>query len=292
MAVVNDFNRHHLTLGSEGHFIHPRESVLAFVIEFQLACGHQERGFSRVTHDMPRATVGLLNVRVAGQVAAAENHGLFFMHGPARQFGSAKFDLSFGRVANTRDVRAARCRDHPLDGHLGAGQGTGFVRGNHRRAAQSFHRRKALHDGVVPDHALNTQRQHQRQDGGQPLRHGCYRQRHTQQQHRHHICRTANIRHQQNSAHHQHGNRHHCQAQLTSGAGHFFLQRRQLWRRGFEQVCNVTHLSVHAGGGDNRAPTALRHRRARKNHVCSVSQRSGVGQGGGVFQRRFAFTGE
>ncbi|MPM94543.1 hypothetical protein SDC9_141689 [bioreactor metagenome] len=58
------------------------------------------------------------------------------------------------------------------NGHFVLGQGAGFVAANHAHSTQRFHGGQPAHNTVHFDHALYPNSQHDRDYGGQPLRHG------------------------------------------------------------------------------------------------------------------------
>ena len=292
VAVIDDHGGHHLALRGERNFCLPCEPLFAFVGELQLARCHQEGRFCRVAQDLPRATSGLSQLRVARHTAATQNHGLFIAQRAGQQRLAGVFQMAFGRIPHTRDVRAAGRREHPLNGHLIARQGAGLVRRDNRCRAQRLDRGQPLHDGLLLGHALHPQRQHHRQDGGQPLGHRRHGQRHAQQQHRDHILGALQVRQQQDRAHHHQRYHHHHQAQLAPRAGHFLLQWRGLGHGGVKQVGDATHLGGHAGGGDHGAPAALCHGRALEDHVQAFAQGGRLGQCRRVLQHRFALAGE
>ena len=84
-----------------------------------------------------------------------------------------------------------------------------------------------LDDGVAFGHALHTEREHHRQDGGQALRYGSHGQRHPEQQHVHQVGGVADLTDEQDGAHHHAGDRDHREAErapdardlLSSGVG-------------------------------------------------------------------------
>ena len=61
---------------------------------------------------------------------------------------------------------------HVADGHLVAGQRAGLVGADHGHRPERFHAREPPHEGVSPDHPLQSERQHERHHCRQSFRHG------------------------------------------------------------------------------------------------------------------------
>ena len=145
---------------------------------------------------------------------------------------------------------------------------------------------------MVFGHALHTQRQHHRQDGGQALGHSRHRQRHAEQQHVNDIGGAANLGDEQDGCHHHDRDDHDRQAQRAPDTCNFFFQRRRLLDSRFQQRRDSAHLGFHADGRDDRAARALRHSRALEDHVELVCQRHRCGQRGGGLEHGFTFAGK
>ena len=132
VVVVALDGGHHLAVGREGQFGDALEAGDALFMRAQLALGDEEGGFGRIALDLPGAVRGLAQVGVAGEAAAGEQGDVFVAQRAVGEFGALVLDAAVGRVADAGDLRAARGGHHAHDGHLGAGQRAGLVRGDHR----------------------------------------------------------------------------------------------------------------------------------------------------------------
>ena len=238
------------------------------------------------------AVVVLLQLGVARQTATAQHRLQLVAQRACGHIGARLFCTPVWRVTHAGDVDAPRGRHHPLHRHLAARQRAGLVRRNDGGRTERFHRGQLLHDGVVARHAAHAHGQHHRENGGQALGHRSHSQRHAQQQNRHHIADAVNVGNKQNRAHHNRRCLQCRDAQHLAQVRNLLLQRRRRVWRGVEQGGNAAHLGLHAGGGDDGAPGALRHRRAFEHHVQPVAQSRRRQERRRVFQHSFALARE
>ena len=292
VRLVADHHRHALALGAERNLGRAHEALLAPRIRAQLALGHQEGGLRRVPLHDPLAAIVLPHIGIARGAATPQHHQHLVEQVAGRQGLRALQQPALGLVTHALDIGTARGGDDALDRHLRAGQRAGLVGADDGGRPQRLHRRDLLHDGLLARHALHAQCQHQRQDGRQALGHRRHRQRHAQQQHRHHVGDAADVRHPQHGRDHHHGNQQHGTPQHAADRAHLLLQRRHLVGRDREQVGDATHLGLHAGGGDDGPAVALHHRRALEHHVETIGQVRGGCQQLGVLENSLAFARE
>ena len=99
------------------------------------------------------------------------------------QRASVDHDVALGPVARAGHLGLAGSGDHGGHRHLVAGEGAGLVGADDRRRSQRLDGGQLLDDGALAGHALDAQRQHDREDGGQALGHRRHRQRHPDEQH-------------------------------------------------------------------------------------------------------------
>ena len=229
---------------------------------------------------------------IAGQ-AAASQHGLQLQ--TQRAFGqldACALGAPFGGVTHDGEVAAPRGGHHPLHGHLAARQRAGLVRRDDGGRPERFDRGQLLDDGVVARHAPHAHRQHHRQDRRQALGHGGDGQRYAQQQYRDDIGHALNVRGEQDRAHHNGGDRQRRDTQHLAQMRDLDLKWRRCVGGGVQQGGNAAHLGLHAGGGDDGAPAALRDRRALEHHVQPVAQRRNRRQRRRILQHRLALAGQ
>ncbi|MCY1232476.1 hypothetical protein D9M72_449690 [compost metagenome] len=181
------YRGHQLPLRGERHL------AVAFVFAdalgnpFQLAGRNEEGSFGGVPLDLPLAVV-LPQLCVVGEGAAGKDQPGFKEHSRINIVAAVLAGAAFGAVADPRQFHLARGRDDPAHRHLVPGQCARLVRGDHRGGAESLHRVQLLDDGVMAGHALDTQRQHYGEDGGQSLRDGRNGQRYAEEQDGHQVA--------------------------------------------------------------------------------------------------------
>ncbi len=163
---------HELALRRERHLAHPLEARPASLGDAQLGLGHEEGGLGGVALHGPDPSV-LAQHGVVGQAPACQHEPDLVGHrgvaGAITQAASVHQHVALRSVAGAGQLDLARPRDHRGHRHLVAGEGAGLVRANDRRRSQGLDRRELLDDGALTGHALDPQRQDDRQDGRQAL---------------------------------------------------------------------------------------------------------------------------
>jgi hypothetical protein len=280
---------HELALRCEGHLGHPLETGLAGLGDAQLGLGHQEGGLGGIALHGPFPAV-LAQHRVVGEAPAGQHEPDLVGHGGVAiaQRASVDHDVALRSVARPRHLGHAGPGDHRGHRHLVAGQGAGLVRADDRCRSQRLDRGQLLDDGALAGHALDPQRQHDRQDGRQALGHRRDRQRHPDEQHVDQVGGAVHVGGHQDGGDHHDGDDHHGDGQRAPDALDLALQRRALLLGAAEQAGDVAHLGVHAGRGDHRAAAPTGHGGAAEHHVDAVPQRDRAGERGRVLENRFA----
>ena len=146
--------------------------------------------------------------------------------------------------------------------HFILGQRPRLVRADHLHRTQRLHRREPAHNGLCLYHAGHAQRQHDRHNGRQTLRHGGHGQRDGSQKHIPHIPLL-----QQSHDKEQHTDPHRQCAQYLPEFSQPYLQRRQFFLMPMQHVRYMTNPGVHARGCYNAEPAPLCHISRHVDHV-------------------------
>ena len=175
------------------------------------------------------------------------------------------------------------------DRHAVHGQRTRFVRADHRGAAQGFHGRQAADDGVLRDHLLHADGQHDGHNCQQPFGNGC----HGQADGRHeHLARVVSVGHARHKDQHAYADAQ--QRQLFAQVGHAALQRRFHAFLAAQHARDGAQLRVHARGHDDSLAAPVGDQATGKGQVGPVAQRQVAFscQGFGMLFHRLAFAGQ
>ena len=185
---------HQLPLGAERHLADALEACLPRVGEpLDLGLRDEECGLGRVALDRPLAV--LLAEHGVVREAPSQEHGADLVEqGGVVERSPVDPELALGPVARSGHLHLAGGRHHPLDRHLVLRQRPGLVRAHDRGRPQSLDRRQPLHDRPLPRHALHAECEDDREDRGQPLRHGGDRQGDPDQQHRDEVGGVVDVR--------------------------------------------------------------------------------------------------
>jgi len=280
---------HELALRCEGHLADPLEAGPAGLGGAQLGLRHQEGGLGGIALHGPFPAV-LAQHGVVGEAPAGQNEPHLVGDGGVAIARRASIDhnVALRSVARAGHLGLAGSGDHRGHRHLVAGEGAGLVRADDRRRSERLDGGQLLDDGVLAGHALDPQRQHDREDGGQALGHRRHRQRHPDEQHVDQVGGAVHVGGHQDGGDHHGGDDHHGDGQRAPDALDLALQRCALLLGAAEQAGDAAHLGVHAGGSDHRAAAPTGHRGATEHHVDAVPQRDWAGERGRVLEDRFA----
>ena len=157
---------------------------------------------------------------------------------------------------------------HRLDRHLVLGQGAGFVRADHRGAAEGLDRPQPADQRMALHHPLHAQRQSDGHDRRQSFRYGGDRQAYGRQERLHQLAPAPPLQ----SEHHRHKH----EAQVHDPFAELLeplLERRGLLLDLLDHPGNLAELGLHAGLGHHGPGPAGGDRRAQIDHVGPVRQR-------------------
>ena len=151
--------------------------------------------------------------------------------------------------------------------HAVLGQCAGLIRADDAGAAQCFYRRKTADDGVFLHHPLYTDGKDDGDDGGQALRNGRDGQRHGG----HENLQRRDAVHTPHNEDDAAGTKGH-DAKVLSKLTKLLLQRCLTVLFALQEVCDHTHLRVHARGSDDGGGGAVSDGAAGKDHIGAVPQ--------------------
>ena len=222
--------------------------------------------------------------------------------GIARQYGFALLVLGgYGVVAQPHGVHKRRgggifrgIHDRKRfaqgrDRHAVHGQGACFVRADHRGAAQSLHGRQAADDGVLRDHLLYADGQHNGHDGQQPFGNGGYGQ--ADGRHKH-LARVVAIGYACYKDQYAYPDAQ--QRQLFTKVGHAALKRRFHTFLTAQHARDGAQLRLHTRSDDDALAPPIGDKAAGISEVRPVAQGKVpvARQGFSVLFHRLAFAGE
>ena len=182
--------------------------------------------------------------------------------------------------------------EHPLHGHLVAGQRAGLVGRDHGRAAQRLHGVEALHHCAPGGHPLHPDREYHREDGRQPFRHGSDGQRDPEQQDGDSAGQGVHAVGDRRHRHHHDGDHDHGHSQQPRHDGEIALEGAGFGLRCLQQSRDRAHFRGHAGGCDDGPAGTLHHGRAPVHHVQAVPDGGRRGQRRGVLRHGLALPGQ
>ena len=245
LELVGLERRHELPLGRERDLSDALEALLPRLREtLDLRLGDEEGGVGRVAVDDPFA-VDEVESRVVREAAASDDEAdLAEESGGVGERVPVDEQLALGAVAVAGDVHLTRAGRDLLDRHLVLRQRPCLVRADHRRRTERLHRREALDDRPAPGHPLHPEREDDRQDGGQPLRHRRHCERDADQEHVDEVRGLVEVGGHEDRAHDHDRDRDHGGSEHAPDAGDLALQRRALLLRPSEQPRDVPHLGA------------------------------------------------
>ena len=256
---------HPLRFRGEGDLADAREVLLKFRFgQARLGSGHNQRALRGIALDVP-AALGLdpCDVGVGGERARAQELSQRLV----RRGGAAvRQELAAGFVARAGYVPRAPRNAEFADRHLVFGQGPGLVRADHGCAAQRLHGRQPPHQRMAFDHALDADRQRDRDDSRQRLWHNGHGQGDAEDEHLHErLAAHEPQRHDQRHDHERDPRQH------VADLVEVFLERRAFGFDRLEQPRDLAEFGVHGRGHDHGAPAPVGGGGAGEGHVLAVA---------------------
>ncbi|MCY1293257.1 hypothetical protein D9M70_425130 [compost metagenome] len=278
---------HETVFGLEGDHVAARQARLhgrRVVVELERQA--VQRAFGGIAVELPVA-VDLVHHRVVAEQGDAADLG---QRGVAvdRQRLLVDQEAALRRIAGARHLDHLFGADHPLHGHLVAGQGAGLVRADHRHRAQGFHRRQAADDGVLHGHALHAEGENDGHDRRQPLGN---RRGGEGDHHHEHLGRRLAV--PEDAEHEgQRGEDQDHQRQPAAEAVDLPEQRGGGQLHLLEHGADAPQLGVAAGADHQAEGLAAGHQGAGIGHAAAVAEGGVDGRRLGAFLHRHRFAGQ
>jgi hypothetical protein len=200
----------------------------------------------------------------------------------------AAADPTFGRVSRTVHGVGTAERGEFLHRHLVLGERPGFIRTDHRRRAECFHRRKVAEDRPAPGHAGDSDGEGDRDRGGKALGDRTDRQSHR----RHHgIHERPAARHADRE---RRGGQHQNRRQQDPAEAFDLLRQRGLnFGCGGDQPRDAPDFRAVADRRHDAAAGPVRHQGRGVRHGAALGQHGFARTGGrGVLLHRRRLSGQ
>ena len=166
------------------------------------------------------------------------------------------------------------------DGHLVLGERTGLVRAYDLGAAEGLDGGQAADYSVAPGHVGDAYREHDRDDGREPLGYGGDGQRDGDHEAVEHDVEVEPAGAQYLHREYDDADSEHEPGQYPGELAELYLQRGLPLLGAGEGVGYLAHLGVHAGGGYDGAAASVGDRGAHVAHILAVAE----GHVGGVLE--------
>ncbi len=148
------------------------------------------------------------------------------------------------------------------------------------------------HDGVARGHPLHAERQDRRHHRRQTFGHRGDRQRHPEDQHVEDRRESLHVLDQQDGCDHHHRDGDDDDPQYIADPVELVLQRGPVLPLLPEEVCDPSHLRLHARRGDHAAAVSVGRGGAAEDHVHPVAQGRLRADRGGVLHHRQTLAGQ
>ena len=240
-------------------------------------------------HLAARVERGLAHARVLGsQASEARLAGIVDERALSRlAHGLAQFLVPLGIGAQRhagQELLLGRSELVLDDGHLVLGKGTGLVRADGLRAAESLDGRELADDCLALGHLGHAKRQHDGHDGDQALGNGGDGERDSDHKGVEQRGRVGeNVAHavaDDVDAKDDDADDDNHDGEDAAELGKLHLQRRELFLGLGQGAGNLAHLGIHAGTDHDGTAATVHHGGAHVAHVLAVAERHVIGAGG------------
>ena len=243
---------HELSVGVEGQSRHPGIRLGQGLLPHAVPVGRQNNGRLRGVADVYLTATLKAHGAVAAQGSVFDQR---FQGGAEGLIYRGKAALLLGKALH--------------QGHAVLRQGARLIGADDRGIPQRLHRGQPADDGVALHHTLDADGQHNGHRGGQSLGDRGYRQGHRRHEQLH-GRQSVEEAHRKDDGAGCDGD----DTQIFSHLRQLQLEGCQAFGLALQQVCDLTHLRLHTGGGDHSGRRAVGDAAAGKYHVDPVTQGS------------------
>ena len=253
-------------LGLEGNRIQHRGlTVRVGVNHSALFSGNEQRSFGGITLHL-EPSVFAHELRLVAEHAGEQTFGERAMLGHLDDV-AIETKLALGFVAPTGHlVEFSACKNF-LHRHLVLGERAGFVRANHRGAAERFDGGQLADDGLPLRHPRHADGEHDGDGGGQSFRNRADRQRHRRHEHLDRLFATRNAERERGRCQADDDPEHQL-AELRD----LLRQRRGQFDRAGNEMGDASRLGLIADGPHDALGLAAGDERAGVGEVFSLGE--------------------